>query len=75
MVPRQALEHPPYSPDISTPASVLYPRLKSISKGQRFANDEEVTAKATRAMSDVSKNGFQECFQKLYEHWQKYIAA
>jgi hypothetical protein len=48
-------------------------QLKSVLKGQRLASTGEVTAKATRALEDVSKNGFQECFQKLYERWQKCI--
>jgi hypothetical protein len=36
---------------------------------------EEVTAKVLRALTGVSKKGFQEYFQKLYEHWQKCVTA
>jgi hypothetical protein len=44
----------------------LFLRLQIILEGQ-FLRVETVTAKATRALTEVLKNGFQECFQKLYE--------
>ncbi|KAJ4449941.1 hypothetical protein ANN_01348 [Periplaneta americana] len=53
-----ALDHPPYSPDLSPPDYFLFPRLKSHLKGRRF-NAEEVIANATRALRRVSQNGFQ----------------
>jgi hypothetical protein len=31
--------------------------------------------KTMRALTEVLKNDFQECFQKLYNHWQKFITA
>ncbi|KAJ4448751.1 hypothetical protein ANN_00142 [Periplaneta americana] len=69
-----ALDHPPYSPDLSPPDYFLFPRLKSHLKGRRF-NAEEVIANATRALRRVSQNGFQACFQELYTRWQKYTLA
>jgi hypothetical protein len=47
---------------------------KGVLKGQWFASTEEVTGKATTALTDVMKNCFQECFQKLYKHWQKCVS-
>jgi hypothetical protein len=44
-------------------------------RGQGFASAEEVTAEATTALRDVSKDGFQERFQKFYERWQKCVTA
>ncbi|KAJ4428902.1 hypothetical protein ANN_25896 [Periplaneta americana] len=69
-----ALDHPPYSPDLSPPDYFLFPRLKSHLKGQRF-NAEEVIANATRALRRVSQNGFQACFQELCTRWQKCVVA
>ncbi|KAJ4439216.1 hypothetical protein ANN_07335 [Periplaneta americana] len=69
-----ALDHPPYSPDLSPPDYFLFPRLKSHLKGRRF-NAEEVIANATRALRRVSQNGFQACFQELYTRWQKWKHA
>ncbi|KAJ4450592.1 hypothetical protein ANN_02017 [Periplaneta americana] len=63
-----ALDHPPYSPDLSPPDYFLFPRLKSHLKGRRF-NAEEVIANATRALRRVSQNGFQAWFQELYTRW------
>jgi hypothetical protein len=68
-----AVEHPPYFPDLSPPDVFLFLRPESNLKVQRFATAEEVTAQATRALTEVSKNGFQECFQKLYERWKKCV--
>jgi histone-lysine N-methyltransferase SETMAR len=68
-------KHPPYTPDLSPSDFFLFLRLKIVLEGQRLASAEEVTAKATTALEDVSKNGFQECFQKLYERWQKRITV
>ncbi|KAJ4443386.1 hypothetical protein ANN_05054 [Periplaneta americana] len=69
-----ALDHPPYSPDLSPPDYFLFPRLKSHLKGRRF-NAEEVIANAMRALKWVSQNGFQACFQELYTRWQKCVVA
>jgi hypothetical protein len=41
----------------------------------QFTSAKNVTAKATRALTEVLKNGFQECFQELYKHWQKCVTA
>jgi hypothetical protein len=60
-----ALEH------VLPPDFFLFLQLKSVLKGQQFVRTEDVTANVTRALTEVSKNGFQECFQKLYGHWQK----
>jgi hypothetical protein len=49
----------------------LFQRVKSVLKGQRFEGAEEVAAK----VKTVTKNGLEECFQKLYECWSKMITA
>jgi hypothetical protein len=42
-----------------------------IMKGQQFASAKDVIAKANRSLEGACKNGFQECFQNLYERWHK----
>jgi hypothetical protein len=67
-----AVQHPPYFTDFVT--TWLFPvsaRLKRVLKGQWFVSAGEVTAKLMRVLTEVSKKGF----QKLYEHWQKYVTA
>jgi hypothetical protein len=61
------LQHPPYSLDSSPTGFFPFQLLKSVLKGQRFACAEEVCAKATRAVIEVSRNEFQECLQKTLE--------
>jgi hypothetical protein len=68
-----ALEHVIFSILVTT-NFVLFLQLKSFSKG-RSVNAVGVAAGATRALAEVLKNGFQECFQKLYEHWQKWVTT
>jgi hypothetical protein len=38
-------------------------------------HSKKLIAKATIALTAVSKNGFQECFQKLYGRWKKCTTA
>lgn len=69
------LEHPPYSPDLAPPDFYLFPRLKMALKGRRFADSSEVIENATERLKELSKTGFQECFQQLYERWNKCVDA
>jgi hypothetical protein len=55
-----ALEHPPYSPDLSRLDFFLFPRL-SVIEG-RFAIAQDLIARAARALTELSKSEFQECF-------------
>lgn len=69
------LEHPPYSYNLALADFYLFPCLKLILKGQRDKDNEDVIANTTKQLKGILKNGFQECFQKLYEIWQKCVAA
>jgi hypothetical protein len=69
------LDHPLYSSVLSPPDFFLFPLIETLLKGQRFANAGEVTAKATRKLAEVSKNGLKDGYQKLYERWQKCFTA
>jgi hypothetical protein len=42
---------------------------------ERFPCPEQIITKAARALTEVTQNGFQECFQKLYEHCKKCVTA
>jgi hypothetical protein len=48
-----ALEHQPYSPQLSLVDFFLFPRLKSVFKGQHFACAEGVAAKAWRTLTEA----------------------
>ena len=38
-------------------------------------DSDEVIENATKLLQDVSKNGFQECFEQLYERWKTCVDA
>ncbi|GBM43472.1 hypothetical protein AVEN_9433-1 [Araneus ventricosus] len=59
------------SPDLASTNFYLFPQLKMKLKGHRFVDSDEVIENATKQLKDLSKNGFQECFEQLYERWKK----
>jgi histone-lysine N-methyltransferase SETMAR len=48
------LEHPPYSPGLSTPDFYLFSRLKSVPKGQCFCYTTEIIKNATDELKRFS---------------------
>ncbi|GBO01766.1 hypothetical protein AVEN_228263-1 [Araneus ventricosus] len=58
------LVHPPYSSDLEPADFYLFPWLKMKLKGHRFVDSDEVIENATKQLKDLSKNGFQECFEQ-----------
>ncbi|KAJ4435710.1 hypothetical protein ANN_18326 [Periplaneta americana] len=54
---RLVLRQPPYSPDLAPADFYLFPKVKSLFKGQRFASAEEVKIHATLALREVTKDG------------------
>ena len=53
----------------------LFTWLKSALKGQCFCDATDVIENMTEELEGFSQDGFQECFQHLYSHWQKCIFA
>ena len=70
-----ALEHPPYSTDLSSADFYLFLQLKSAVKGWGFCDATHIMKNLTEELKRLSQNGFQECFQHLYSRWQKCIIA
>ena len=48
----------------------LFPTLKTILKGHRSQDIEEVKENATRQLRAIKQNAFQEAFQKQKKHWK-----
>jgi hypothetical protein len=69
------MEHHPYSGGLVTPDFYLVPRLKSALKGRRFCDATDIIMNATEELKRFSENGFQECFQYIYNLCQKCISA
>jgi hypothetical protein len=60
-------------PGLLTAGLFLLCETKQCSERKRFASAED-SAKETMELTEVKKNGFQECFQRLYERWQKCVS-
>ncbi|GFU82523.1 putative mariner transposase [Trichonephila clavipes] len=58
------LENLPYSPDLAPCEFYLFPKGKSALKGTRFESVEAVKEKAARVLKELTKDGFQHCFQQ-----------
>jgi len=69
------LEQPTFSPDLDSADCYPFPRLKSALKLQRFSDATDITKNATEELKRLSRNGFQECFPRLYSGWQKIVGT
>ena len=69
------LQHSTYTPDLAAADLYMFPRLKSVLKGQRLCVTTDIIKNATEELKRLSQNGFQECYQRLYGRWQKCVVA
>jgi hypothetical protein len=67
------LDHTPYSPDLASADCFLFPRLKSVMKGARFANVTTIHERVTAVLRSILTEAIAESFQKLYERCQKRV--
>jgi hypothetical protein len=51
----------------------LFPRLKSIMKGTRFADMAAIQERVTVVLQSIPKDAFSDSFQELYEHCQQCV--
>lgn len=69
------LRQPPYSPDVAPCDFWLFPRLKMPLIGHRFDDKETVGTNTTNALKAISKNEFQDCFQKWKGRWERILQS
>lgn len=67
------LPHPPYSPDLAPCDFFLFPKLKKPLKGRRFETISEIKANATRELKAITKEAYQDCFNKWKHRWDKCV--
>lgn len=58
------VEHPPYLPDLAPANFYLFPHSKSVLKGKRYMDTDDVG----KAVKEVSKNGFLGVFPVIEVH-------
>jgi hypothetical protein len=57
----------------STVDFFLFPRLKSIMKGARFADVAAIQGRVTVVLRSIPKQVFADSFQKLYKRYQQCV--
>ena len=62
------LYHPLYSPDLSPPDYLLFPKLKMKLKVLHFVDGAEIQEAISDELKKVQKEEFLAAFQKLYDH-------
>ena len=67
----KALPHPPYSPDFAPNDFLLFTKLR----GCRYETIEEMKEAVTKVIDTLTQEDFHGAFQKLFERYNKWIAA
>ncbi|XP_023227412.1 uncharacterized protein LOC111627944 [Centruroides sculpturatus] len=65
------LPHPSYTLDLANCDFFLFPKIKKPLKGRRFKTIPEIKANATKALKDITKETYQDCFNKWKHRWDK----
>jgi hypothetical protein len=66
------MDHPPHAPDLASCDFRLFPKLKSVLKGQRFA---DIQRNVTTLLQGIPENDFQDCFWQWHHRLTKCIAS
>ncbi len=69
------LPHPPYSPDLAPCDFFLFPHLKSLLRGRRFRNVNELQAEIRKQLRQMDPLLFAEAIEDLPIRWQKCVLA
>jgi transposase len=69
------LEKPPYTSGLATAYFCLFTWLITASKRWRFCDANNIIKNATKELKRFLQNGFQECFQQLYNRWQNFVVT
>ena len=69
------MPQPPHSPDLAPAGFFLFPRLKTPTKGKRFARVEERKEKSIKELLAVPQSAFQKCFKDWKKRWHKRIIS
>ena len=67
----KTVPHPPYSPDLGSCDFWLFPKLR----GCRYETIEEMKEAMTKVIDMLTQEDFHGAFQKLFERYNKWIAA
>ena len=71
----ETVPHLPYSPDLASCDFCLFPKLKEKLRGCRYETIEELKEAMTKVIDTLTQDDFHGVFQKLFERYNKCIAA
>jgi hypothetical protein len=66
-----AMDHPPYSPDVAPADFWLFTKLKSVLKGKRFSDVEDIKLSVKRILTDIPVQDFKNCFELRPKRWER----
>ena len=69
------LDHPPYSPDLSSCDFWLFPRLKEMLAGHRFESRCGIGSAVYQCLHHIPKEDYQAAFQKWVDRCKMYVEA
>ncbi|UYV74235.1 hypothetical protein LAZ67_11002565, partial [Cordylochernes scorpioides] len=69
------MPQPPYSPDLAPCDFFLFPKLKRLMKGRRYATLDEIKTASKEELKKIFKNDFLKCFEDWKNRWHKCIIS
>ena len=69
------LPHPPYSPDLAPCDFILLPKLKTHLKEHHLGTVENVQAAATRALNNITNEGFFYFYEEWQQRWNRCVRS
>jgi hypothetical protein len=64
---------PPYCPDMAPCDFWLFSQLKTVLKGNRFEDVDEIKKNVTGTLNTIPKDSFKICFQQWQDRWEKCV--
>jgi hypothetical protein len=65
-----AVDHLLYSPDLAPADFWLFPKLKSVLKGKRFLDVEDIKSSVKKFLTDIPVQDSKNCFEQWPKHWE-----
>jgi hypothetical protein len=67
------MDHPLYSPDLAPADFWLFPKLKSVLKGKRFSDVDDIKAPVKKMSTDIPVQDFKNCSEQWPMCWEHRI--
>ena len=71
----KVLNHPPYSPDLSSCDFFLFPRLKKMLSGNKYASRSSLGGAIYQCLQEIPKEDYLSAFRDLVKRLQKYVSV